>query len=165
MLLADYCGYEYHRESATCTLVRGSVCQHTAQQPISQHDTVLGQLRCNYTGVTSAARINVKNVTFHPATEFQNFSLVPESSTQSVLPSAVYTIALSSAQECQAQAALQQACGFLFVDSYSGPPVGSCSPTAKRCCFLNPYLNCAKSANSGKFTRFGAATLGIFGSF
>jgi hypothetical protein len=141
------------------------VCQHTVQQPISQHDTVLGQLRCNYTGVTSAARINVKNVTFHPATEFQNFSLVPESSTQSVLPSAVYTIALSSVQECQAQAALQQACGFLFVDSYSGTPVGSCSPTAKRCCFLNPYLNCAKSANSGKFTRFGAATLGIFGSF
>ena len=58
--------------------------------------------------------------------------------------------------------------GFLFVEGYAGPDVGGCTAAAKRCCFLNPYLGCrvatagAVATPTGKFTRFGAATLGIF---
>ena len=142
--------------------MRGSVCEYIKGG--SKLDHVLGKLSCNYTGVTSAERVNVQDVALHPATEFANFSLAPNPTAQSALPSAVYSIALRTVEECQTQAAKQQSCGFLFVDGYDGPPVGSCGLAAKYCCFLNPYLNCSKSAGSGNFTRFGVATLGIFGS-
>lgn len=141
----------------------GSACFTVSQSSGSKVDIAVGKLSCNYTGVTSSARVNVEIVTHYSATEFANFSLAPNSAALSALSSAVYSIALPTVQECQTQAAAQQACGFLFVEAYSGPPVGSCSLAAKTCCFLNPYLGCEKAA-SANFTRFGPATLGIFGS-
>ena len=108
----------------------------------------------------------IRDIACRGATEFAKFSLAPNSSAKlSALPSAVYTIALPSIQECRAQGAAQHACGFSFVEAYTGPPDSSCSTAAQHCCFLNPYLGCAKSSATGIFTRFGAATLGIMHHF
>ena len=151
-------------------LVVGSACS-IVPKPSPSSDSVLGKLSCNYTDVATA-RVNVTSVTLHTATEFANFSLTPNPAAPSALPSAVYTIALPTAEACQAQAAAQQACGFLFVDGYAGPDVGGCTATAKRCCFLNPYLGCraatavvgaeAGAPPAGECTRFGVVTLGVF---
>ena len=91
---------------------------------------MLGKLSCNYTDVATA-RVNVTSVTLHTTTEFANFSLTPNPAAPSALPSAVYTIALPTAEACQAQAAAQQACGFLFVEGYAGPDVGYVLPNLR----------------------------------
>jgi len=155
-----YCGYEHHNASSTCVLVTGSACDTVSAAP--NPDVALGKLKCDYSDVLAEPRVDVKHVTLHSATEFAGFSLVPSPAVPSALDSPVYSMALPTAAACQAQAVAQQACGFLFVSAYTGPSVGSCSAAAKRCCFLNPYLGCAAGA-AGRFTRFGAATFGVFG--
>ena len=146
-----FCGIEYATDTATCALVAGSACYTTGATTAANR--VLGRLGCNITSLLPPPnRVDTSNPTLLKSTAFTS-DFAP-------LNSSVYTMVLPTVAACRAQAAKQQACGFLFGESFADAPTGSCTPGAP-CCVLNPYMGCAHGPQ-GAFTGWGASVLGVF---
>jgi hypothetical protein len=154
-----YCGYEYHAAAGTCLLVPGSACETVAVAGSDAivGKLACNFSDANATPRVDVAKVATHSATaffnFSLTPNPAQLSALNSPVYSMLQPSAAACQAQVRCQTWQfvlgvlriyldlnsshcillprAQAAAQQACGFLFVTAYVGPPVGSCTAAAK----------------------------------
>lgn len=157
-----YCGYQW--DGTSCVPIPGAACYMTMQanttliletKELDLPNRTLGHVFCNYSAVyTPPQKVNTSITTRYPGLEFgAGFSPIG---------SAVYTFVMEDQDSCSSQGAIMQACGWLWINTWSGGILGSCN-TGNGCCMLNPYRGCTPGGPLNPV--WGSnATLGIFGA-